>query len=383
MKPKVPSRVLEIEPYEPGRPVEDVERELGIAGSIKLASNENPLGPSPAALSVLREAAAKAPSDIHRYPDGNGTVLRNALAAFAGVETEQVVIGNGSNEVIELLLRTFVSEGDEVLMSEEAFLIYRLASLASGARPVTAPSSNYRHDLRAIADRIGPATRMVFLANPNNPTGTIYTTPEWESFLSRVPGDVLVAVDEAYFEYADAADYPRALGYLGSHPGLVVMRTFSKAYGLAGLRVGYGVGSAELVGAMQRVRQPFNVGSLAQAAAVAALGDNEHIAASQRVAGQARRAYEDAFAGLGLDFVPSPANFVLVEVGDGKAVSSEMMRRGVIIRSMEAYGMPSKVRISFGTELENDRCIEALGAVLGQRAGKVRAGQTGPRHAAS
>lgn len=376
MKPTVLNRVLELDPYEPGRPIEEVEREFGISGSIKLASNENALGPSPAALEALREAAAALPGDLHRYPDGSGTRLRRRLAELTGTEPSQIVLGNGSNEIIELLLHAFVADGDEVLMSEEAFLIYRLAAVAAGARPVTTPSRDYRHDLEAMADRLGTATRLVFLANPNNPTGTIYGTDEWERFLGRVPGDVIVAVDEAYFEYVADDDYPEALDHLEAHPGLVVMRTFSKAHGLAGLRIGYSVSSGEIAGAMQRIRQPFNVGSLSQVAALAALNDRAHIEASRRLAETGRQRYARAFGELGLDFVPSQANFVLVEVGEGRSVTEAMLRRGVIIRSMEAYGMPSKVRISFGTEQENERCIATLTEVL------AAGGKRGARRAA-
>ena len=329
---------------------------------MKLASNENPLGPSPAAL----EALGRASGELHRYPDGAGSVLTERLANKLGVAAEQIVLGNGSNEIIELLVRVFTEPGDEVLFSEDAFLIYGLVTRGAGASAVAVPPREHGHDLERLAARVGPRTRLVFLANPNNPTGTIFRRAEWERFLERVPGSVVVAVDEAYSEYVTDPDYPEALDDLERHPGLVVLKTFSKVYGLAGLRIGYGVGPRELIGGLARLRQPFNTNSLAQVAAAAALDDEQHLRASRELVERGRERYRRAFDELGLEEVPSQANFVLVEVGDGGAVSDAMLRRGVIVRSMEAYAMPSKVRISYGTEQENERCITALAASLGE-----------------
>ncbi|MFP6625902.1 MAG: histidinol-phosphate transaminase [Deltaproteobacteria bacterium] len=362
MKPEIPARILGLEPYQPGKPIEEVERELGIEGSIKLASNENPLGPSPAALVALAGASA----DLHRYPDGGAVRLTRKLADRLEVAPEQVILGNGSNEIIELLVRVFAGPGDEVVMSADAFLIYDLVTRAAGASSVRVEPKGYSHDLDAIGTAIGPSTRVVFLANPNNPTGTTFGLAEWEDFLGGVPAGVVVAVDEAYAEYVDDPDYPDSLSYLDSHPGLLVMRTFSKIYGLAGLRIGYGVTSIEIASALQRLRQPFNVGSLAQEAALAALDDHAHLEASRQLAAEGRRYYAQNFERLGLEYVPSQANFVLVEVGDGDRVSSELLGLGVIVRPMQAYGMASKIRITFGTQSENRRCIEALADVTGR-----------------
>ncbi|MBI5506277.1 MAG: histidinol-phosphate transaminase [Deltaproteobacteria bacterium] len=361
--PRIPERIRSLQPYKPGRPIEEVERELGIRGSIKVASNENPLGPSPLALEALRDALP----GIHRYPDGGALVLAEKLAASLGVEPQRIVFGNGSNELLELSCRLFAGPGDEVLFSADAFLVYPLVSIAVGATAVKAPARGFEHDLGAIAARLTPRTRVVFLANPNNPTGTIFRRAEWERFLARVPEDVCVVLDEAYFEYVEDPEYPNGLDFLDRHPGLVVTRTFSKIYGLAGLRIGYGVGSLEVMDALARLRQPFNVNMLAQVAACAALDDDAHVEASRRRVRAGRRRWSQACAALGLDFVPSHANFVLVRVGDGRAVTEALLQRGVIVRPMDAYGFPGHVRVTFGTEAEDERTIAALEAVLAAR----------------
>ena len=345
MKP-VPHRHLSaIEPYKPGRPIEEVERELGLSGTIKLASNENPLGASPAAIAAVRRAVEK----IHFYPEGGAPELAAKLAAKLGVDPACLVFGNGSNELIELCARAFARGGDDIVFSADGFAVYRLVAQAIEARAVPVPAREHHHDLPAIADAIGPRTRVVFLANPNNPTGTIFRRAQWESFVRRVPENVLLVVDQAYCEFVDDAEYPMLLDELRSRPGLVLLRTFSKIYGLAGLRIGYAVGDREVIDAVSRLRQPFNVNSLAQAAALAALDDDVHVERSRRVALEGRQTFARRLSGLGLDFVPSQANFVLVEVGDGAAVTDALLRRGVIVRPMSGYGMPSKIRITFGT----------------------------------
>jgi len=358
--PPIPERIRSLQPYKPGRPIEEVERELGIRGSIKVASNENPLGPSPLALEALRQALP----GIHRYPDGGAVVLAEKLAANLGVAPARIVFGNGSNEILELSCRLFAGPGDEVLFSRDAFLVYPLVSIAVGARPVKAPPRGFEHDLDAIAERLTARTRVVFLANPNNPTGTIFRRAEWERFLARVPENVCVVLDEAYFEYVDDPEYPCGLDYLDRHPGLVVARTFSKIYGLAGLRIGYGVGSLEVMDAMARLRQPFNVNLLAQVAAAAALDDDAHVQASRRRVHDSRRRWSQACAELRIDFVPSHANFVLIRVGNGKAVTDALLHRGVIVRPMDAYGFAEHVRITFGSEAEDERTIAALQEIL-------------------
>ncbi|RMF23190.1 MAG: histidinol-phosphate transaminase [Deltaproteobacteria bacterium] len=361
MKPPIPPHILELEPYRPGRPIEEVERELGIR-AIKLASNENPLGPSPLALEAIRRALA----DVHRYPDGSGVVLRAALAERLGVESDRVLLGNGSNELIELVVRTFVGPGEQVVFSEGAFLIYDLVARTCRAEPVEVAAKGFSHDLEAIAAAVGERTRVVFLANPNNPTGTIFRRAEWHAFLDRIPAGVIVAVDQAYAEYACDPEYPDAICDLERHPGVLVLRTFSKIYGLAGLRIGYAAGSRELIDAMARVRAPFSVNSLAQAAALAALSDEDHVERSRRTAWQGLRMFAEAFSELGLEFVPSQANFVLVDVGDGARVATAMLQHGVIVRPMNAYRMPSMIRVTAGTEEENRRCIEVLRQVLSE-----------------
>jgi histidinol-phosphate aminotransferase len=362
--PIVPERIRSLTPYKPGRPIEEVERELGIAGSIKIASNENPLGPSPRALAAL---AAALPG-IHRYPDGGAVVLTEKLAASLGVDPRRVVLGNGSNEILELACRLFAGPGDEVLFSADAFLVYPLVAIAAGATPVKAPPRGFEHDLDAVAALLSSRTRVVFLANPNNPTGTIFRRREWEAFLAQVPDDVAVVLDEAYFEFVDDELYPDGIAYLDRHPGLIVTRTFSKIHGLAGLRIGYGVMSPEIADAMARLRQPFNVNLLAQVAAIAALDDQAHVEASKALVRASRGRWSAAFARLGLDAVPTHANFVLVRVGGGAAVTDALLHRGVIVRPMDAYGFREHIRITFGTEAEDARAIAALEAVLDERA---------------
>ena len=367
--PKIPERIRSLTPYKPGRPIEEVERELGIAGSIKIASNENPLGPSPKALAAL----ASALPNVHRYPDGGAVVLADKLAERLGVDPRRIVCGNGSNEILELACRLLAGPGDEVLFSADAFLVYPLVSIAVGATPVKAPPRGFEHDLDAIAERIGARTRVVFLANPNNPTGTIFRRREWERFLARVPDGVAVVLDEAYFEFVDDELYPNGLSYLDRHPGLVVTRTFSKIHGLAGLRIGYGVGSFEMMDAMARLRQPFNVNLLAQVAAAAALDDHAHVEASRELVRAGRLRWDAAVKRLGLEAVPSHANFVLVRTGSGAAVTDALLHLGVIVRPMDAYGFPDHVRITYGTEAEDRRAIAALETVLARRGEPSRA----------
>lgn len=362
--PRIPERIRSLTPYKPGRPIEEVERELGIAGSIKLASNENPLGPSPKALAAVAAALA----GIHRYPDGGAVVLAEKLAGRLGVDPRRIVFGNGSNEILELACRMLAGPGDEVLFSADAFLVYPLVATAVGATAVKAPPKGFEHDLDAIAERISPRTRVVFVANPNNPTGTIFRRREWEAFLARVPEDVALVLDEAYFEFVDDELYPDGMAYLDRHPGLVVTRTFSKIHGLAGLRIGYGVGSLEMMDAMARLRQPFNVNLLAQVGALAALDDTGHVEASRQLVRDSRRRWAAAFDRLGLAAVPTHANFVLVDVGAGAAVTDALLHLGVIVRPMDAYGFPEHVRITFGTEAEDARAIAALESVLARRA---------------
>jgi histidinol-phosphate aminotransferase len=363
MKPKPHAHLGTIEPYKPGRPIEEVERELGLSDTIKLASNENPIGASPAAIEAVRKAVER----IHFYPESGSPELAAKLAGRLGVSPASLVFGNGSNELIELGARAFAGEGDEIVFSADGFAIYAIVAQSIGARAVPVAPREHHHDLSAIAAAISPRTRVVFLANPNNPTGTIFRRKEWESFVQRVPDHVLLVVDQAYCEYVDDPEYPDLLQELPQRPGMVLLRTFSKVYGLAGLRIGYAIGAPEVIDAVARLRQPFNVNSLAQAAALAALDDDAHVERSRRVALEGRDTFARALSAMGLFFVPSQANFVLVEVGDGAAVTDALLRRGVIVRPMSGYGMPSKIRITFGTAEQNRRCLEALASELARR----------------
>lgn len=352
----VPEYIRSLIPYEPGKPIEEVEREYGISGSLKLASNENPLGPSPRALAVLRERLP----ELHLYPDGDCFYLKRALAQKLGVQPDRLIFGNGSNEIIELAARTFMRPGDEAVMAEQAFVVYELIVQAVGGKRKTVPLKNFTHDLTAIADAVTPQTRLVFLANPNNPTGTIYRRRDWQAFLERISPDVLVIVDEAYFEYVEEADYPNSLDYHARHPAILTLRTFSKLYGLAGLRIGYGIGAKSVIALMQGVRQPFNVNAPAQWAALAALDDTEHVQRSLGVNQQGVKYLQTEFARLGLSYVPSQANFILVRVGNGPEVFQRLLQQGVIVRPMVGYKFPEHVRVTVGTMAQNQKLIGAL-----------------------
>ena len=352
----VPQYIRSLVPYAPGKPIEEVEREYGIAGSVKLASNENPLGPSPEAIRVLRDRL----HELHLYPDGDCFYLKRGLAGELGVAPEQLIFGNGSNELIELAVRTFMRPGDEAVMAHQAFIVYRLVVQAVGGRSAVVPLKAFTHDLEAMADAITPKTRIVFLANPNNPTGTIYRRERWDRFLERISPEVLVVVDEAYFEYVSDPDYPDSLAYHGREKFIFTVRTFSKLYGLAGLRVGYGIGSREIVDVMHRVRQPFNVNAAAQWAALAAVQDREHVCRTLEVNRDGMAYLTREVSRLGLEQVPSQANFILLRVGDGQAVFEKLLRRGVIVRPMGGYDLPEYIRVTVGTMEENRKFIREL-----------------------
>ncbi len=357
---QVPEYIRSLVPYEPGKPIEEVERDYGIANSVKLASNENPLGPSPNALAVLRAKL----DQLHLYPDGDCFYLTSELAKQLGIAPDRLIFGNGSNEIIELAARTFMRAGDEAVMAEQAFIVYQLIVQAVGGKSKQVPLRDYTHDLEAIADAVSSRTRLVFLANPNNPTGTIFHRAEWEKFLVQVSPDVLLIVDEAYFEYVQDADYPDSLKYHEPGRAMLTLRTFSKLYGLAGLRIGYGVAPMELIAMMQRVRQPFNVNAAAQWAALAALGDADHVERSLTVNRQGRDFLQGEFTRLGLEFVPSHGNFVLVRVGNGQAIFKQLLSQGVIVRPMGGYRLPEHIRVTVGTMDENRQFIAALQKVI-------------------
>jgi len=358
----IPPWLASLVPYQPGKPVEEVEREYGIRDSIKLASNENPLGPSPRAVEALRGALA----GIHRYPDGGGFYLKQRLAAKLGVSIDQIALGNGSNEILEFVARTFLRPGEDAVMSEQAFVVYASVVQSAAGIPRAVPLREFTHDLDAIAAAVRKSTRLVFLGNPNNPTGTIYPRAAFERLLERLPGDVVVVADDAYAEYVSDPEYPRTLDYLRPDRLLITLRTFSKIYGLAGLRIGYGIGPAELVAALERIRQPFNVNVLGQVAALAALDDDEHVERSRRANREGMLFLEREFTRLGLAYVPSQANFVLVRVGAGGEVYERLLRRAVIVRPMGGYGFPEHVRVTVGTAEENRRFVDALEGALSQ-----------------
>jgi histidinol-phosphate aminotransferase len=368
---KLPTKpwIRALRPYPPGKPIEEVEREYGVSDSIKLASNENSLGPSPKAIAALREGAAA----VHLYPDGGAYYLRRALAERLGVGADWVLFGNGSNELIELAVRAFVHEGDEAVVAEHAFVIYAMAVQAQGGRTTVVPARDYGHDLDAMAAAVSTCTRMVFLANPNNPTGTVFRRREWERFLAAVPPEVIIVMDEAYAEYVDDDEYPDSIASLAENRPILVLRTFSKIYGLAGLRIGYGVADPAVLDVMNRLRAPFNVNALAQCAAQAALADEEHLARTRRMNREGMRQMEAGLAAMGIEFVPSSANFVLMRIGEVARVYEELLRRGVIVRPVGIYGLPDHIRVTIGTREENERFLRALADVRRPSSGVVRA----------
>ena len=355
-----------LEPYPPGKPIDELEREYGVTDSIKLASNENPLGPSPRALAALGSALA----DVHRYPDGSCYHLRRALARKLRVAPEALVFGNGSNEIIELIVRTFLHAGEEAVMADQAFVIYRMLVQSQGGKGIVVPLRNFTHDLEAMADAITPSTRLVFLANPNNPTGTIFFREHWEEFLATVPRDVIIVMDEAYAEFVEDPRYPDALADLRGDHLLIVLRTFSKIYGLAGLRVGYGVAHPDIIDLLNRLRAPFNVNTLAQVAALAALDDDEHVERTRQVNREGMAYLREALEDLGLECVPSWANFILVKVGNAGRLYDALLRQGVIVRPVPVYGFPEHVRITVGTRAENERLVRALAHTMAQGEGR-------------
>ena len=358
--------VRALQPYQPGKPLDELEREYGVKEAVKLASNENPLGPNPRVIKVIQDELA----DITRYPDGNGFALKKALADKHHVQINQVTLGNGSNDLLELITRAFVTPEHEVLFSQHAFAVYPIVTQAVGAKAVIVPAKNWGHDLDAMAEAISDKTRVIFIANPNNPTGTWLQQAELQAFLDKVPSHALVVLDEAYFEFASDArmhadGYPNGIEWLGRYPNLIVTRTFSKAYGLAGLRAGYSLSHADISNILNRVRQPFNMNSLALAAAVEALSDYEYLDKGIETNANGMQQYIDAFNSMGLSYIPSVGNFICVDVNKVAApVYDAMLYEGVIVRPVANYEMPNHLRISIGTEKENQRCIAALKKVL-------------------
>jgi histidinol-phosphate aminotransferase len=365
MKELAPANVRAIAPYVPGKPIAETARELGIPEDriLKMASNENPLGASPAALAAIRGAL----DDVNYYPDGSGYELKRILSERLGVAPRNIVLGNGSNDVLELAARTFLTRDDSAIYSQHAFMVYPLAIQAIGAKAIVVPARDYGNDLDALAAAVRSDTKMVFVANPNNPTGTFSPWTEIERFLARVPARVLVVLDEAYGEYLpDELASPTA-GWLTRFPNLVISRTLSKAYGLAGLRVGFALAHPEVAEMMDRVRQPFNVNHLAMVAACAALGDSDFIARSRDMNAAGLEQLAAGFQRLGLEYIPSRANFITVRVGaDADRVYREMLAAGVIVRPIAGYGLPQHLRVTVGLPEQNERFLAALAAALGK-----------------
>lgn len=353
-----PEYIRAISPYQPGKPISELAREMGFAESqiIKLASNENPLGMSAAA----KQAALEALDEVARYPDGNGFELKAALAHRHGVDMARIVLGNGSNDVLEMAARAFLSRTAAAIYAQHAFAVYPLATLAVGAAGIEVPARDFGHDLEAMRAALTPATRLVFIANPNNPTGTFVSGPRLESFLGAMPPDVLVVLDEAYNEYLPPEARYDSIAWLARYPNLIVTRTFSKAFGLAGLRVGYALAHPEVADLMNRVRQPFNVNNVALAAAQAALGDEDFVAMSYE---HNRRGMQQLIAGferLGIDYIPSFGNFVTFHAGQAQRVNLGLLKQGIIVRPLGNYAMPRHLRVTVGLESENQRFLSAL-----------------------
>ena len=351
------SHIASLVPYVPGKPIDELQRELGIPRAIKLASNENPLGPSPKALAVLAGAAPL----LHRYPDGGAYRLRAALADRYKVTSDHVILGNGSDEILGLLARAFLSPGDEAVMADQTFVIYKMEVTAAHGTPVIVPLRQGRHDLPAMAEAITPTTRLVFICNPNNPTGTMVAAADVRAFMQRVPDDVIVVFDEAYYEYVEDRDFPDSLSWVMQQRNVIVLRTFSKIYGLAGLRVGYGITTPEIAGYLNRVRPPFNVNTMAQAAAVAALQDDEHVARSRALNASEMATMKAGLVALGFQPLPSQANFLFFDVGrDGRVIFDALLRQGIIVRHIDG----PLLRVTIGLPEENRYFLDALKNVL-------------------
>lgn len=349
--------------YEPGRPIEEVAREMGFADAseiIKLASNENALGASPKAVAAMRKSARQ----MHLYPDGGAFYLRQALARKLNVVPNQIIAGAGSNELIEFLGHVFLDHSTSIVMADRAFVVYKLVADMFLARTIKVPMKDFTHDLDAMLAAITPDTRVIFVANPNNPTGTMVDQAALDRFMERVPDHVLVAFDEAYIELLPPSCQPDTLKYVRAGRKAIVLRTFSKTYGLAGLRIGYGVASEDCIKLLQRVRQPFNTTAMAQLAAIAALDDDDFVERTRKMTLEGKAYFEAAFRKMKLEFVPTSANFILVKVGQGRKIFDAMQRVGVIVRPMDPYGLPEYIRITIGTRVENRRCIAALKEVL-------------------
>ncbi len=353
---KPPEYIAAIKPYVPGKPVEELERELGISGSIKLASNENPIGPSPKAVEAIKEIG----KDLNRYPDGSAYYLKNRLSEGLSVSPDEIILGNGSNELLDIAVRTYMQPGDEAVMAHPSFVVYFLATQSIGARSVQVSLKDYRHDLDAMLNAVTGRTKVVFIANPNNPTGTINKKDEFDRFMERLPENILVVVDEAYFEYVSDKEYADSMKWFRSGRDILILRTFSKIYGLAGLRIGYGIAKTGIAVEMNKIRAPFNTSTMAQAAALGALNDDEHVRRSRAVNEEGKTYLYDELINLGLEYVRTEANFIYMPVEDSALLYEKLLMKGVIIRPMG----PKAVRVTIGLPDENKRFIEAIKGVM-------------------
>ncbi len=358
------SGIRSLHPYQPGKPISELERELGISNIVKLASNENPLGCSPLAIQAIQAEM----NDIARYPDANGYYLKEAISKKLAINMAQLTLGNGSNDVLNLIARTFAGAGSEVMFSQHAFVVYPIAAKAVEADAVVIPAKNYGHDLSAMAEAITTKTRLIFIANPNNPTGTCETADDLRGFMQLVPENVIVVMDEAYYEYVEDADYPQTTGWLNDFPNMIITRTFSKAYGLAGARIGYSISHEDIAGLLNRVREPFNVNSFAMAGATAALKDEQFL---QRAVSLNRRGMDyltQELDKMDFDYIPSKGNFLTVKMHcNGMEIYEKLLLQGVIVRPVANYEMPQHLRVSIGLMEENQRFIAALKKVTGQK----------------
>lgn len=362
MRDLVNENICRLKPYVPGKPIEEVEREFGITDIVKLASNENPLGPSPKALDVMRKALDK----VALYPDGSCFYLKQALARHWGVSEKELIVGNGSDELIHYIGVTFLSDDDQVIQADPSFVRYESSAVLNNCNCVMVPLKDFTHDLDAMADRITDQTRLIFVANPNNPTGTAVAQKDVERFVSRLPKRVIAVFDEAYYEYVESPDYPRMYDYVKSGANVIILRTFSKIYGLAGLRVGYGIARPEIIECLDQVREPFNVNSIAQVGALASLDDKDQVLRSRRVNSEGKKFLYRELERMGLPCVPSEANFVFADIKrDCRPVFTELLKRGVIVRTGDIFGYPTFIRVTIGTEDDNRRFIKTLEEVLG------------------
>jgi histidinol-phosphate aminotransferase len=360
---KPPGYILSLKPYVPGKPIEELERELGIKGSIKLASNENPLGPSPMAVKAIMDSlTSPSPSNtINRYPDGSGYCLKKELSEKLSVSEDEIILGNGSNELIDIAARTFLQPGDEAVMAHPSFVVFPMTVQAIGGKPIQMLLKDYTHDLEAMAAAVTFRTKMMFIANPNNPTGTINRRDEFDRLMGRLPDGILVVADEAYHEYVVNPDYADSMKHFRDGRDILILRTFSKIYGLAGLRVGYGVARKDIILEMDKLRPPFNTNSLAQSAALYALRDEAHVGRSREINEQGKRYLYRELESLKLKYVPTEANFIYILLGrDSNMFYNEMLENGVIVRPVG----PEEIRVTIGLSKENERFIEAIRAVM-------------------